>query len=36
MTWKHKFGQILGIIVGVTVGSAVIHIGINALKSKTN
>lgn len=35
MSWKYKFGQIIGIVVGVTAGMSLVHIAINAIKPPT-
>jgi len=32
MSWKFKFGQIIGIVVGVVAGGSLVHIAINAIK----
>lgn len=34
MSWKYKFGQIIGIVVGVVAGGSLVHIAINAIKPK--
>lgn len=32
MSWKRTLGEILGIVVGVTFGAGLVHVGISAIK----
>ncbi len=34
MGWKYNFGQIVGIVIGVTVGMGVVNYAIYSLKGK--
>ena len=32
MSWKRTLGEILGIVVGVTFGAGLVHVGISAFR----
>lgn len=32
MSWKKTLGEIVGIVVGVTLGAGLMHVGISAIK----
>lgn len=32
MSWKRTLGEIVGIVVGVTFGAGLVHVGISALR----